>query len=258
MCFLTCPHGTNYGRDILHRNFRLHFGKIYNRHEECVPKFDISVSHVLTECVNAWFPDNLVWIMTALPVMCWSKWSTDFTPHMEFMISLYIHCIQVYSLPSLSVLWICLRINVLFCLDEWLLRVSTRHITDIETRNILTRLRLDKNILNSCQGKYKKVNFDQRYCPFCPAETVDHLIATCPKYTQTREVYTSKLISLTASNHINDRKLIQITMNADPMSKNTEKHKILACISHYIKSSYTARLNHAKAENPSWVYMYEL
>ena len=82
-------------------------------------------------------------------------------------------------------------------------------------------------------------------------ETVDHFIATCPKYTQTREVYRSKLISLTGSNHINDRKLIQITMNADPMSKNTEKHKILACISHYIKSSYTVRLNHAKAENPS-------
>ena len=136
-----------------------------------------------------------------------------------------------------------------YCMKKYLL-----DITNIETRNILTRLRLDKNILNSCQGKYKKVNFDQRYCPFCPAgtiETVDHFIATCPKYTQTREIYISKLISLTSSNHINDRKLIQITMNADPMSKNTEKHKILACISHYIKSSYTVRLNHAKAENPS-------
>ena len=32
------------------------------------------------------------------------------------------------------------------------------------------------------------------------------------------------------------------------MSKNTEKHKILACISHYIRSSYTVRLNHAKKQ----------
>ena len=136
-----------------------------------------------------------------------------------------------------------------YCMKKYLL-----DITDIETRNILIRLRIDKNILNSCQGKYKKVNFDQRYCPFCPAgniETVDHFIATCPKYTRTREVYRSKLISLTGSNHITDCKLIQITMNADPMSKNTEKHKILACISHYIQSSYTVRLNHAKAENAS-------
>ena len=54
-----------------------------------------------------------------------------------------------------------------YCMNKYLL-----DITNIETRNILTRLRLDKNILHSCQGKYKKVNFDQRHCPFCPAGTI--------------------------------------------------------------------------------------
>ena len=53
------------------------------------------------------------------------------------------------------------------------------------------------------------------------------------------------------TNRIANKKLTDITINADPPVNKKTRRKALNCMSKFIQSSYNMRLNHAKTENVS-------
>ena len=86
------------------------------------------------------------------------------------------------------------------------LNEKKNYLQTSETNNrIITRLRLDKNKLNTCQGKYNNIPYDLRTCPHCPnrantIETTEHFIAICPHYKNERDSFKTNISMNTALN----------------------------------------------------------
>ena len=123
--------------------------------------------------------------------------------------------------------------------EEYILKSYLNEIHDTETRQILTRLRLDKNKLNTCQGKYNNIPYDLRTCPHCPntIESVEHFIAICPHYTIERDSFKTNISMNTAIN----RDIGALILYADPPLTGQQRYDFLkfACI--FLKSIYDKR-----------------
>ena len=113
------------------------------------------------------------------------------------------------------------------------------NMIDIESRNIISRLRLDMNYLNECMFRQKRAA--SFYCPHCPniRESVKHFITECPFYAVHRDILYDSLSNTFDREHfshlIDDNKLSYILNVTDNRHSNA--------ISKFIKTIYEIRKN---------------
>ena len=99
-------------------------------------------------------------------------------------------------------------------------------MTNIESRQIITRLRLDMNSLHECMGRQKRST--DRFCPHCRPviEPVKHFIMECPFYsTQRSQLF--EALSQISNNFLsfNETRKLSFILNigeaksAEPISK---------------------------------------
>jgi uncharacterized protein YbaR (Trm112 family) len=119
-------------------------------------------------------------------------------------------------------------------------------VENIESRNIITRLRLDMNKLNICQGRFNKVPAHERICPMCSQdiESVKHFLLNCSQYNRERQTFEQEMLMSDSrySLYSDDRK-IKILLNVQPMTQDNKK--TTKAILEYITSIYKDRCKQA-------------
>lgn len=117
-------------------------------------------------------------------------------------------------------------------------------IKDTETRTIITRLRVDQNILEECKGRQKGIARELRMCPVCKnqTESVGHFLLYCPMNSEARQKVYGDIAKLTKlrMEYLPDKQKIDIFLNGRPPEQNgggVENN-----IMEFIKSSYTKRM----------------
>ena len=102
------------------------------------------------------------------------------------------------------------------------------NVNAIESRNILTRLRVDMNYLNESMGRQNRS--PTRFCPNCPSiiETVTHFIMDCPIYTAQRSKLCESISHVDNSfYYLNNKDKFEYIINAEyaPSSYCISKYK---------------------------------
>ena len=122
-------------------------------------------------------------------------------------------------------------------------------VHDPKDRTVFTRLRLDMNVLESCQGRFRKKDKDDRKCKTCATtETVAHFLTECPDYAQDRANLVHKLnnIGVSYEKFSTEQKVKML------LSLNTKKDGVIYPIVKFICAIYTKRYNkgdgHCQAE----------
>lgn len=113
-------------------------------------------------------------------------------------------------------------------------------LRDTETRRLITRLRLDVNKLESCQGRYRNMDGDNKNCPFCPNEekTVEHFLPKCKHYKEERQSFENCMIKVNPLYpYLDDDRKTRILLNVEPQGGNDTSEKIIM----YINKTYLKR-----------------
>ena len=123
------------------------------------------------------------------------------------------------------------------------------YLTVIENhgvRNIFSRLRLDMNKLEICQGRQRNIPRDLRKCPICKTavETIAHFILECDGYRSERTIFISKITEI-------DKLFLQASkshqlksiLNVQPLVPDHSVTRATKLICRYVKDIYTNRLN---------------
>jgi hypothetical protein len=118
-------------------------------------------------------------------------------------------------------------------------------IENVEIRNTFTRLRLDMNKLEICQGRHKNISREQRTCPNCRTntETVQHFLLDCPTFSENRLTFSNKMkIFDTLYHHRSNEEKLNILLNVQPLVTEDYHQQSIKLICTFIKSIYDKRL----------------